>query len=328
MRRREFIAGLGSAAVWPLVAQGQRRRPQAKIGVLWHAGSEREEAPFLTALRQGLADRGYVEGDNLSLDNRFAAEQYDRFNQLAAELVDSKVDVLVAVSPAAAAAAKRATSTVPVVFVVVPDPVRSKLVDSLAHPGGNVTGLSNLVVDLSAKRLQLFKDAVPDLSRIALLVNVGDPDIARRTVNEVQEAAARLLLTVRPTDVEKPSDLDTAFSTLDRQQVDGVMTTLDAMMFNERKHIADLALTRHLPALVHNREMVQAGGLISYGPSFPDLFRRAADYVDKIITGAKPSELPVEQPTKFELVINGKTAKVTWPHNSAALLARADEVIE
>ena len=328
MKRRAFIVGLGSAAAWPFIAQGQQRRPKVKIGVLWHAGSELEEAPFLTALRQGFADLGYVEGDNLVLDNRFAAEQYDRFNQLAAELVDSKVDVLVAVSPAAAAAAKRATSTIPVVFVVVPDPVRSKLVESLARPGGNVTGLSNLVVDLSAKRLQLFKDAVADLSRVALLVNVGDPDIARRTIDEVQQAAARLQLTVQSADVKKQSDLDTAFSTLDREHVDGVMTTLDAMMFNERKHIADLALAQHLPTLVHNREMVQAGGLISYGPSFPDLFRRAAGYVDKIMTGAKPSELPVEQPTKFELVLNLKTAKALGLAVAPMLLARADEVVE
>ena len=328
MRRREFIAALGGAAAWPVLARAQQGRKAPVVGVLWHAGSEREEAPFLAALRHGLADLGHVEGQNLVIENRFANEQYDRFNGLAAELAESKVDVLVAVSPAAAAAAKRATSTIPVVFVVVPDPVSSKLVESLARPGGNVTGLSNLVVDLSAKRLQLFKEAVMDLSRVALLVNTGDPGIARRTVEEAQDAATRLSLTLQAIEIAQPGELDAVFSTLNRERVDGVMTTLDAMMFNERKRIADLALLQKLPVMVHNRQMVEAGGLISYGPSFPDLFRRAAAYVDKILKGEKPADIPVEQPTKFELVINLKTAKALGLTIPPTLLARADEVIE
>jgi len=328
MRRRTFIALVGSTAAWPLAARAQRPQRIVRIGVLWHAGSEREEAPYLAALRQGFADHGYVEGQNLVLDNRFAAEQYDRFNQLAAELVESKVDVLVAVSPASASAAKRATSTIPVVFVVVPDPVGSKLVESLARPGGNVTGLSNLVVDLTAKRLQLFKEAVASLSHVALLVNTGDPNIAGRTIEEAQEAASRLNLMLQPTGIKQPRDLDAVFSTLTGEHVNGVMTAIDAMMFSQRKRIADLALAERLPLLVHNREMVDSGGLISYGPSFPDLFRRAALYVGKIITGAKPSELPVEQPTKFELAVNLKTAKALGLTIPPTLLATADEVIE
>jgi putative ABC transport system substrate-binding protein len=329
MRRREFIILLGGATVaLPLSAYAQQNRKVPRIGVLWHAGNEEEEAPYLAALRRGFSDLGYVEGQRYVLEQRFANEEYERFNSLAADLVSQKVDVLVAVSPAAAMAAKRTNTTLPVVFVIHPDPVGSKLVDSLARPGGNITGLSNQIIELSAKRLQYFTEAVSGLSQIGLLVNPRDADNARRSVEEMVEGAAKLKLSTQVAEARTPNDIGPAFSKLADARVDGVITTLDSMFNNERDRIANLALKHRLPTMVHTGEMVKSGGLISYGADYLDLFRHAPEYVDRILKGTKPADLPVQQSTKFVLIVNLKTAKALGLEIPPSLLARADEVIE
>jgi putative tryptophan/tyrosine transport system substrate-binding protein len=328
MRRREFITLLGGAAAWPLSARAQRATGTPRIGVLWHAASEEEEAVYLGALRDGLTALGYVEGRNIVLENRYPAEQWERFMSLAAELVELKPDMLVAVSRPAAIAARRATASIPIVFSVVPDPVGDKLVESLARPGGNVTGLSNMALDLSAKRIQLLKDMVADLSRIALLVNAGDADGARRYVEESRAAAGPLGITIEPVEVRGLGEIPRAFSTIDRLEVNGLVGTADSLFTVERHNIIRMALERRLPMMMHSRETAQAGALMSYAPSYVMMLRRTAIYVDKILKGVKPAELPVEQPSKFELVINLKTAKALSFDVPATLLARADEVIE
>jgi putative ABC transport system substrate-binding protein len=330
MRRREFMAFLGGAAVvWPHGAIAQRAgRITPRVGVLWHAGNEEEEAIYLGAFRQGLRDLGYVEGKNIALENRFAAEQYDRFSSLAAELIGIKVDVLVAVTVPAALAAQGATTTIPVVFILVPDPVGIGLVKSLAHPGGNVTGLSQTAFDIAAKKLELFKEAIVDLSRVAFFVNPGNRAVAQRYVEVTQAGAGPLSVIVRPVEVRAPDELKRAFSAITQDGVHGVVVMPDGMFFNERRRIAELSLEHRLPTMMFNKETVQAGGLMSYGPSTLALFRRAAAYIDKILKGAKPSDLPVEQPTQFELIINLKTAKALGLTVPPSLLARADEVIE
>jgi putative ABC transport system substrate-binding protein len=330
MGRREFIALLGcAAAAWPLGARAQRAgRITPRVGVLWHAGNEQEEAIYLEAFRQGLRDLGYVEGKNIALENRFAAEQYDRFSSLAAELVGLKVDVLVAVTVPAALAAQGATTTIPVVFILVPDPIGIGLVKSLAHPGGNVTGLSQTAFDIAAKKLELFKEAIVDLSRVAFLVNPGNRAVAHRYVEVTQAGAGPLSVIVQPVEVRASDELKRAFSAITQDGVHGVVVMPDGMFFNERSRIAELSLEHRLPTMMFNKETVQAGGLMSYGPSTPALFRRAATYIEKILKGAKPSDLPVEQPTKFELIINLKTARALGLTVPPTLLVRADEVIE
>jgi ABC-type uncharacterized transport system substrate-binding protein len=329
MKRREFITLLGASACnWPLLAVAQQGTRILRIGVLWHAGNEEEEAVYLAALRQGLREFGYVEGRNIVLENRFPNEIPERFASLAAELAALKVDVLVAVTRLAALAAQRATTTIPVVFVAVPNPVGSKLVASLARPGGNVTGLSNMALDLTAKRLEFLKLALPGLERIALLVNGNDKDGARQYTEECQAAADRLKVTLRPVEIRTPSDLVPAFSQMVVDRVDGVVVTQDGMFFAARQQIADTALARQLPTIVYSRETIEAGALASYGPSNVSIFRRTGYYVDKILKGAPPATLPVEQPTRFEFIINLKAAKKLGIEITSSVLARADEVIE
>jgi putative tryptophan/tyrosine transport system substrate-binding protein len=327
MKRREFLALLGGAAVaWPLQGRAQQSRKLPRIGVLWHAGNEVEEAKYLAALRQGFNDLGYVEGKTYVLENRFAAEKYERFNSLAAELVAAKVDVLVAITPEAALAAQHATATIPVVFAVVGNPVGAKLVDSLARPGRNITGLSNVMIDLSGKRLELFKDAIPTLSHVILLVNPNAYRIQVATELH-RSAAAALGLMVQEIATPDPNSIESAFSAI-ADRTSGLFIVPDSMLFNERKHIAELALAHRLPSMAFNAEMVEAGLLMSYGASFLVQFRQVAVYVDKILKGAKPADLPVEQPVQFELIINSKTAKALHLDIAPSLLARADEVIE
>jgi putative tryptophan/tyrosine transport system substrate-binding protein len=259
--------------------------------------------------------------------NTFANEEYERFNANALDLVGRKVDVLVAVTLPAAQATQRATRSVPIVFVLVPDPVATKLVESLARPGGNITGLSQLALDLLPKRLQLFKETVAPMSRIALLLNPSDPIITARSIEQVRAAAARLDISVQPIEAGKPDQIERAFSSI-QDGVQGVMVQPDAMFFNERKRIAELALARKLPSLVFNSTMVEAGGLMTYAPSSFTIFRRSAVFIDKILKGTRPDEMPVELPTKFEFDINLKTAKAIGLELSPTLLARADKVIE
>ena len=324
MRRREFIAALGGAAAWPVLARAQSGKI-FRIGVLWHAGSEEEEAVFLIPFRQALKDFGWPEG-RLVLENRYPAERYERFQGYAAELVSLNVDLIVAVTSEGALAAKRATTTIPIVFVVVPNPVGIELVQSLAHPGGNITGPSILMTDLDGKRLDVFREAVPGLSHVAIL---ADPQAAEsEMIKAVRTPAEKMGLTTELVEVPNPEALESAFITLSGGAVNGVFVTGSSMLFNERKRIADLALAHHLPTAVFDLEMVRAGGMVFYGSSIATTFRRAARYVDKILRGAKPADLPVEQPTIFELAINLKTAAALNLTIPPLLLARADEVIE
>jgi putative ABC transport system substrate-binding protein len=330
MLRRDFIKVIvGFAASWPLVAQAQRRTDKIpQIGILWHAGNAQEEEVYLTALRQGFRELGYVEGRNIALLNTFANEVYERFNNNAVELVDRNVDVIVAVTRLAAVAAQRATSIIPIVFVVVPDPIKSGLIDNFARPGKNITGLTNMAVDLAAKRLEIFQEIIPGMSKLALLVNATDPQVAQGFVEQTEAASDKLGLSVRPFEIRAPEDLDRAFPIMAAQRLDGVYAVQDGLFFAERFRIGRLALAHRLPISSPNGEHTAAGHLMSFGPDQPSIFRRAAYYVDRILKGTKPTDLPVEQPTKYDLVINLRTANAIGLKIAEALLVRADRVIE
>ena len=291
-------------------------------------GQCRAGGPYLTALQQALDGLGYVDGRTIALDHRFANELPDRFTSLAAELAASKVEVLVASGTLAALAAQRSTATIPIVFVVVPDPVAIKLVDSLARPGGNVTGLTNTSSDLSAKRLELFKEAFPRISRVGLLVNENDQRNMKRYVDESKTAAAGLAMEVQPLAARSIADFDRIFDKAREARLEGVIAVQDGMFFQGRKSLAQSALARRLPLVVFSRETLQEGALMSYGADVRVMFRRAAAYVDKLLKGEAPSDLPVEQPTRFEFLVNLKTAKALGVEFSPMQLARADEVIE
>ena len=328
MRRRDFIkVTVGSAAVWPLMAHAQQLSRVPTVGILWHAGSVEEEAIYLAQIQQGLQVLGYAEGRNITLVNTFANEQYERFNSNAVELVRRRVDVIIAVTLQAALAAQRATNTIPIVFVLVPDPVATKLVATLARPGGNITGLSQLAVDLLAKRLELFKEIAPHLSNIAVLINPNDPITAQATIEQARTTAERLSITIQPIEAQQPDQIERAFSLI-QDGATGVLIEPDALFFRERKRLAELALKRKIPTSVFNSTMIEDGGLMTYSPSTLAIFRRSASYVDKILKGAKPNELPVELPTKFEFAINLKTATAIGLAISPAILSRVDKVIE
>jgi putative ABC transport system substrate-binding protein len=328
MRRRDFIkVTVGSAAVWPLMAHAQQLSRVPTVGILWHAGSVEEEAIYLAQIQQGLQVLGYAEGRNITLVNTFANEQYERFNSNAVELVRRRVDVIIAVTLQAALAAQRATNTIPIVFVLVPDPVATKLVATLARPGGNITGLSQLAVDLLAKRLALFKEMAPHLSNIAMLINPNDPITAQATIEQARTTAERLGITIQPIEAQQPDQIEGAFSSI-QDGVTGVLVEPDPLFFRERKRLAELALKRKIPTSVFNSTMIEDGGLMTYSPSSLAIFRRSASYVDKILKGAKPNELPVELPTKFEFAVNLKTATAIGLAISPAILSRADKVIE
>ena len=329
MRRREFITLLGGgAAIWPFVARAQQSRHLPVVGLLWHAGSAEEEAVYLGAVRQGLRDHGYVEGQNVTLENRFPAEIPERFVSLATELAALNVNVLVAINRVAALAAQRATTSIPIVFIAVPDPVGSKLVVSLAKPGGNITGLTNFAYDLTAKRIEFLKAVVPTVSHVALLVNPNDRDSAKTYIEESHAATNKLGLVLQPVEVRTSGDLLSAFSKTIDDQVDGVVVSQDGLFYAARKVIADLALARKLPLAVYSRETLDAGALLSYGPSNYRIFHASGAYIDKILKGAKPADLPVEQPIKLEFIINLKTARSIGIDVPPMLLTRADEVIE
>jgi putative tryptophan/tyrosine transport system substrate-binding protein len=327
MRRRDFIAGFGATAVWSFAARAQQARKIPRIGILWHAGSVAEESDYLPVVVKAFNDLGYIEGKNIELEHRFPAEQPDRFRLYARELVESKVDAIIAVTPLAAREVKQATSTIPVVFVLGSDPVGDGLVDSLAHPGGNATGLSIMAVDLSGKRLALLKEAVPNLSRVGLLVDSRDP-VSQRVVSAYSSAAKVLDLSLEPFEVAAPDAIEPAFSAIARSGLNGVVVGPGSIMFNERARIGSSALAQKIPTEVINAQMVKFGPLLSYGQDYPDFFRRAVAYVDRILKGARPADLPVEQPTRFNMVLNLKTAKLLGLNVPASLLSVADEVIE
>jgi ABC-type uncharacterized transport system substrate-binding protein len=271
---------------------------------------------------------GYVEGKTIALEHRFPNEIPERFVSLAAELAALKPDVLVAVTRPAAVAAQRATTTIPTVFIVVPDPVGTKLVSSLARPGGNITGMTHIAVELSAKRLAFFKEAFPGASRAALMVNASDPLGMRRYSDESHAAAAALGMIVQPVEVRSLADFEAAFDKIVAQRLDGVLVPADGLFYQGRVQLAQSALQRRLPLVVYSRETLEAGALMSYGADQRAIFRRAAVYVDKIRKGERPADLPVEQPTRFEFLVNLKTAKALGLEVPPTLLARADEVIE
>ena len=280
---------------------------------------------FIDAFRQGLHEIGYIEGKNIIVEYRWLKRE-DQFAESAEELARINVDIVIATSTPGALAARRATQTIPIVVPVMGDPLGSGLVMSLAHPGGNLTGLSNLAPELWPKRLELLKEMVPRLSRVAMLWNTNNPAMATGAKG-TREAANAMNIAVQDRGARDPNELDGVFASLQKQRPDGVLVLIDAFTLRNSKKIIDSMANVRLPAMYDEKSLVAAGGLISYGPDFADLFRRAATYVDKIVKGTKPAELPVEQPKKFELVINLKTAKqigLTIPPN---VLARADRVI-
>jgi putative tryptophan/tyrosine transport system substrate-binding protein len=331
--RREFIALLGGAvaatsASWHLAARAQQSSSKIPaVGVLWHAASAEEEDVYLSVLLKAFHDLGYIDGKNIRLEHRFPAENPDRFRICARELVESKVDAIIAVTTLGAVELKKLTSTIPIVFVIVADPIGFGLVESLARPGGNATGLSLMAIDLSGKRLGLLKEAVPNLSRVALLVDPTDP-FKQRTFMANQVAAEALGISIWPAEIAAPHDVEPLFAKIARDGADGVVFGAGSLLFNLRARIGAAALAHKLPALAYIAEEVPSGLLMSYGQDFPDYFRRAATYIDKILKGAKPADLPVEQPSKFKLLLNLKTAKVLGVKLSDNLLSLADDVIE
>jgi putative tryptophan/tyrosine transport system substrate-binding protein len=324
MRRREFITLLGGAgAAWPLGARAQAPHP-IRIGTL-HVYSPPD--PWLEALRQGLRDFGYAEGRNIQFEERWAEGRNDRLDGLAQELIDSKVDILVVMMGPALVAARRKTSTVPIVMAVSGDGVGTAGVASLARPGGNVTGVTLMSPDLVGLRLALLREAAPAAKRIAVLYSAAEPP-TERELRETEAAAQTLGVTLQPVEASNVDALNQAFSNAIAGGADALLTFPHVFAFFHRRRIAELAAQHRLPAMYGWREYAAAGGLMAYGPNVAATIRRAASFVDHIIKGANPADMPIEQPTHFELVINLKTAKALGLEVPPMLLARADEVIE
>jgi putative ABC transport system substrate-binding protein len=324
MRRREFITLLSGAAAWPLTIRAQQLNKLPTIGFLGST-SHSAAAPWVTAFQRRLWELGWDEGRNVTIEYRWGEGRGDRFAEIAAEFVKLKVDVIVTAG-GAVSAVKRETALIPIVFAVASDPVGGGLVDSLAHPGGNVTGLSLQFADTSSKRLELLREILPRVRRLAVLANAS----YRASVlemKEVQTLARGLSLEAIPLEVRRMEDIAPSLEAI-KNRADAVYVAADPLLTSNRNHIGTLALQAKLPTVTGAREYTEAGGLLSYGASYSDLYRRAADFVDKILHGEKPSNIPVEQPTKFELVINLNTAKALGLHIPEAFLLRVDEVIE
>jgi putative ABC transport system substrate-binding protein len=327
MDRRAFIAMIaGSVAAAPLAGRAQPDGKVYRLGYL-SAGSGTLNNPYAQALRQGLRDLGWVEGQNIVIEFR-SADQFDRLPALATELVQLKVDVIVATPTPPALAAKSATATIPIVGISLADPVGLGLIPSLARPGGNITGVSYSVgADIFGKDLELLREALPKVRRVAVLSNPDGPS-QPLILDNIKTAARSLELQLLPVGARGSGDFDGAFATMARERVGALFVVTDPTYIPHRARLVDLATRNRLPSMFTQRADVEAGGLMSYGPSFAAMYRRAAYYVDKILKGAKPADLPVEQPTKFELVINLKTAKALGLTIPQTLLLRADRVIE
>jgi putative ABC transport system substrate-binding protein len=326
MIRREFITLLGGAAVaWPLAARAQQPAKLPTIGFLG-ASTPSVMGQWTATFVQRLRELGWIEGRTIAIEVRWAEGRSERYTAIATEFVRLKVDVIVTSSAAPVLAAKQATSVIPIVFAVAVDPLGSNLVASLARPGGNVTGLSLQQTDAAGKRVELLREVVPGLGQLAIMANVADPG-PMLEMREVQAMARALGLKVTTFEIRRTEDIAPAFERL-KGHTEALYVCGDPLTNANRIRINTLALGARLPTMHSFREYVEGGGLISYGVSFPDLFRRAADYVDKILRGAKPADLPVEQPTKFNLVINLITARALGLSLPPQLLARADEVIE
>jgi putative ABC transport system substrate-binding protein len=328
-RRRLLLALLALAAcLGPFgpasAADAQQPATPRHIGVLLAVFSPESKEP--QALRQGLRDAGYSEGRDVVIEWRSANGDYDRVSELAAELVQRKVEVIVVESTPAAQAVKRATSTIPIVLALVADPVGSGLVASLAHPGGNVTGLSSTGAELSAKRLQLLKETIPRLTRVAVLRNPANP-WHTKVVEDLKAVAPSLSIELSVVGMRTPEEIGPAFSAVRRAHAEALYILQDAFFFTHRRTLLGLASKAQLPVIYGERDFADAGALMSYGPNLGDMYRRSAGYVDKILKGAKPADLPIEQPTKFELVVNLKTAKALGITIPESILLRADEVI-
>jgi putative ABC transport system substrate-binding protein len=329
MPRRAFLAiTAGGLLAAPLAARAQQAGKVPRIGVLSPGNSARAARnPRMQAFYQALRDLGWVEGQNIAFERRYAEDQFGRLTELATELARLNVDVIVTASTPPAKAAKAATGTIPIVMMDPGDPVASGLVASLALPGGNLTGISSVAPDLAAKRLEMLKGAAAKVSRVAILFNAAIPP-AEVAMKEMTAAAAVLGLQVQSVSVQGPPGFDDAFGAVTRQRADGLVVFADPLTFSHQELIVNFAAKTRIAALFAAKEFVDTGGLMSYGPSYPGMFRRAATYVDKILKGAKPGDLPIEQPTKFELVISLKTAKALGLTISPSLLQRADQVIE
>jgi putative ABC transport system substrate-binding protein len=325
--RRELIGLLGgAAAVWPCAVRAQQSARLPRVGYLF-SFIPSEGRHLWDACVQGLRDLGYVDGRTILLEPRWAAGRHERLPALANELVRSGVEVLVAAATPAARAAKAATGTVPIVIVAVGEPVKAGLIASFSHPGGNVTGLSLLTPELSGKRLELLRDVLPNAVRVAVLMNPDNP-VSTVFLEETQAAARIIGLELQRLDARNPEEITRAFAAAGQARADALIVFDDPVIWSYRTQIVGLAAARGLPAMYGYRDFVDEGGLMSYGPNRPDQYRRTAGYVDKILKGAKPAELPVEQPTRFDLVINRRTAKALGVELPATLLVRADEVIE
>jgi putative tryptophan/tyrosine transport system substrate-binding protein len=325
LRRRQFITLLGGAAAWPLAARAQQVPRLPTIGFLGSA-TPSAQSQWVAALVQRLREVGWIEGRNIAIEYRWGEGRAERFAEVAAEFVRLKVDVIVTSGTPPVLAAKQATGVIPIIFAAAGDPVGTGLVASLARPGGNVTGLSIQAPDLAGKRLELLREVVAGLRRVAVIGNVGNP-LSVLEMHEVQAAAKTLGLETAVLEIRRAEDIAPAFEAL-KSGAQALCVVFDPLMTTNRIRINTLALGARLPTMHGLRDYVEAAGLMSYAANIPDLFRRAADYVDKILRGAKPADLPIEQPTKFELVVNLTTAKAIGLTIPPTLLARADEVIE
>jgi len=325
MKRREFITLLGgAAATWPLAARAQQTLKPARIGYLAFRSPMSADDAFFQRLR----NLGWTEGQNVFVERRFAAGSVDQLKVSAAELVRLKVDVIVAAASIATQAAKDATASIPIVFVNTGDPVGQGFVQSLAHPGGNITGIAfDATPDITAKQAQLLIDIVPKASRLAVLWNPTNA-VMRSYWSVMKSAASALRVDLQSLEVQDPNELEPAFDAMAREHADGLLVLSDSFTTLYRARLAELAAKNRLPAIYGHAQYIEAGGLMSYGPSLSDTYGRAADFVDKILKGTKPADLPAEQPTRFELIINLKTARALGLEVPPTLLARADEVIE
>jgi len=325
MRRRAFITLLGGAAALPLAARAQQATKLPTIGFLGQS-TRSAASEWVAAFVQRLRELGWIENRTVAIEYRWAEGRDERFAQIAAEFVRLKVDVILTYGTPSSLAVKKATAVIPIVFAAAGDPVGTGLVASLARPGGNITGLSIQQTDLASKRLEMLREVLPGLRTVAILVHVGSPNSVLE-MGEAQAAARTLGLEVVMLEIRRAQDLAPAFEAL-KSRADALYVCTDALANTNRIRINIAAVGERLPTMHGSRDYVEAGGLMSYGPNFPDLFRRAGDLVDKILRGAKPADLPVEQPTKFDLVVNLTTAKALGIDVPASLLARADEVIE
>ena len=326
VRRRDFIALLGVVAIArPYAARAQQPVKVPRIGFLFYGSAG--PAPEIDAFRLGLRELGYIEGQSIVIEYRFAGGQIGELRKLAGELVSLPVDAIVNPTTEVSVAAQEATGTIPIIFAAVADPLGAGLVSNLARPGGNITGFTSISAELGGKRLELLKTIAPKAARVAVLYNPLDRSNVL-TLNDMQQSAWALGLTLQPVEVRTPAEFDDAFGAMSRERADAIFGSAGVMTNEHRKRLVDLAAKSQIPAMWGHRQFVDAGGLISYAANFYDQCRRAAAYVDQILKGVKPGDLPVQQPAKFEFIINLKTARALGITISPALLSLADEVIE